>query len=122
MTWAEWNESKDAYKRAQGGTMKPFNELADSNGTHLKSYVETMQEKAADHGWLSVSLFFNPDEKDDARFHFVSNVENFKDLLMLGTSYVVRAQAMPAPADKEKEIVVVKPGKQGGSGRPGGVK
>ena len=101
--------------------MKKFNELED-NGTRVQTYVELMQEKAADHGWLSVSLFFNPDEKDDARFHFVSNVENFKDLLMLGTSYGVRAQEMPAPADKETEIVVVKPGKQGGSGRPGGVK
>jgi hypothetical protein len=88
--------------------MKKFRDLED-NGVHVQTYVELMQEKAADHGWLAVSMFFNPDEKDDARFHFVSNVENFQDLLMLGTAYAARGRAMPAPAEKEKEIKVVKP-------------
>ena len=87
--------------------MKKFNELADSNGTSVKTYVEMMQEKAADHGWLTVNVFFNPDAKGDDRFHFASNIENFDELLMLAAAYAAKAQQLPAPPNKE--IGVVKP-------------
>jgi len=106
MTWAEWNESKDAYKRARSGTMKPFNELADSNGTHLKSYVETMQEKAADHGLLTVNLFFNPDEGDPSKaFHAVSNSEEFVNILAAYLLWVKRCQNAPAPPKEDIKVV-----------------
>ena len=81
---------------------KNFNALKDHNGTTVKHYVELTQEKAADHGWLSVNVFFNPDEKGAERFHFKSNIENFEEVLLLGAA----PDAPPVP-EPEKEIQVV---------------
>lgn len=89
---------------------KNFNALKDHNGTTVKHYVELTQEKAADHGWLSVNVFFNPDEKGADRFHFKSNIENFEEVLGLGAAYALslkKAAEAPAAPTPEKEIEVV---------------
>ena len=89
---------------------KNFNALKDHNGTTVKHYVELTQEKAADHGWLSVNVFFNPDEKGAERFHFKSNIENFEEVLMLGAAYAAslrKAPDAPPVPEPEKEIQVV---------------
>jgi len=86
--------------------MKKFNELKDPNGVAVKTYVEMAQEKAADHGWLTVSVFFNPDLKGDKRFHYVSNIDNFEEVLQLGAAYTVGAERRSAPVDPETTKLV----------------
>ena len=88
--------------------MKKFSELADDNGTTLKTYVEMMQEKAADHGWISLSLFLNPDDPDPSTgYHVISNSEVFINIMAGYLLYVKQAQNVPGP----EKIGVVKPGK-----------
>lgn len=86
--------------------MKPFNELTDANGTHVKSYVETLQEKAADHGLLTVNLFFNPDEADPSKaFHAISNSEEFINIMAAYLLWVKRSQNIPAPTKEDIKVV-----------------
>jgi hypothetical protein len=86
--------------------VKPFNELTDANGTHVKSYVETLQEKAADHGLLTVNLFFNPDEADPSKaFHAISNSGEFVNILAAYLLWVKRSQSIPGPAEEDIKVV-----------------
>jgi hypothetical protein len=88
--------------------MKQFKSLTDANGSSVKTYVELMQEKAADHGWLSVSLFFNPDEAEPEKaFHVISNSGEFVNILAGYLLWVKRSQSIPGP--EEVNIGVVKP-------------
>jgi hypothetical protein len=88
--------------------MKNFGQLKDDNGTTLKTYVEMMQEKAADKGLLTVNLFFNPDEKDPEKaFHAISNSGEFINILAGYLLWVKRSQSIPGP--EEAKIGVVKP-------------
>jgi hypothetical protein len=91
-----------------GGSVKKFGQLKDDNGTTLKTYVEMMQEKAADHGLLTVNIFFNPDESDPEKaFHTVSNSGEFVNILAAYLLWVKRSQSIPGP--EESNIEVVKP-------------